>query len=244
MPKKKKQKTKKRSLTKSNYNRTSSIVAGLTITTIVSIIFILFLHNPFQIYIETIIVSSISPEINTNLETLQPAPQIISQNFDLYNSVSTANKPSYITNLPSTIQTTDARTIAMFNFLIDYNSPMYPNAQTFIDEADKYGLDWRLVASISGVESAFGRLISPNSYNGWGWKGDPTQEWSHFTDWDDGISTVTERLALGYGTNMTPYQIEPIYCPPCGATQAHAWANGVQGYMNALNLYLAEVEEK
>jgi len=243
MPKKKKRKTKKLIHIESNDNRISSIIVGFIIIITISIVFTGFLHKPLQIYLEKIIVSSIDGSVDKNIETLKPAPQIISQNFDLYNSVSTTNQPSYITNLPSTIQTTDARTIAMFNFLIDYNSPMYPNAATFIEEADKYGLDWRLVASISGVESAFGRLIAPNSYNGWGWKGDPTQEWSHFKDWEDGITTVTERMALGYGINKTPYQIEPIYCPPCGANPAHAWANGVQGYMNALNLYLTDVEK-
>jgi hypothetical protein len=239
MAKKKRSKTK---ATASNEKRISSIIVGLTITVITSAIFLLVYSDPLKLYLEKSVVNSISNNTSLNNQPLKPAPQVISQTFDLYNTVSTANQPSYISNVPSTIKTTDARAIAMYNFLLDYNSPMYPNAETFIEEADKYGLDWRLVASISGVESAFGRLIAPNSFNGWGWKGDPTQEWSHFDDWDHGITVVTERMALGYGIKLTPYQIEATYCPPCGANPAHAWANGVQGYMNALNIYLDEVE--
>jgi len=49
--------------------------------------------------------------------------------------------------------TIDPRILAMYQFLSDHGSPLAPYASTFIREADKYGLDWRLVASISGIES-------------------------------------------------------------------------------------------
>ena len=137
------------------------------------------------------------------------------------------------------IQTEDTRTIAMQKFLSDYNSPMYPSAKIFITQADKSGLDWRLVASISGVESAFGNLIPRGTHNAWGWRGENRNSdgWSQFESWDAGIAVVTERLALGYGTDLTPFQIEPTYCPPCGLNPAHAWANGVSRYMRELKYY-------
>lgn len=134
--------------------------------------------------------------------------------------------------------TSDPRVIAMRKFLIDYNSPMYPYAEVFIQEADKYGLDWRLVASISGVESAFGNLIPYRSNNAWGWKGDPTRDWSHFASWSEGIETVTSRLALGYGVDLGPFDIVYTYCPPCGQTPGLPWAQGVTNFMNELNIYL------
>jgi len=148
--------------------------------------------------------------------------------------ISSSDQDKYIT--------TDPRVIAMRRFLQDYRSPMYPYADIFIMEADRTGLDWRLVASISGVESAFGNIIPLNSNNGWGWKGGPGGNWSMFPTWKEGISTVTEGLAYGYGTTLTPSQIEPTYCPPCGADPAHAWANGVQKYMNELQYYLDNLE--
>ncbi len=136
----------------------------------------------------------------------------------------------------------DARIIAMRQFLIDQHSPLYPYADIFVTEADKADLDWRLVASISGVESAFGRIIPYRTNNAWGWKGDPTRDWSYFTSWREGITTVTSRIAIGYGTDTTPFRMEAVYCPPCGRNPAHAWANGVTRYMNILEEYRANLE--
>jgi hypothetical protein len=138
--------------------------------------------------------------------------------------------------------TVDSRIIAMKKFLTDYNSPMSPYAETFISEADEYGLDWRLVASISGVESAFGNLIPSNSNNAWGWRGGENGAYSIFTSWNDGIKTITRGLATGYGTDLTPFDIEPSYCPPCYANPAHSWANGVTNFMNELQYYLDNLD--
>lgn len=141
------------------------------------------------------------------------------------------------------IKTSDPRILAMKKFLIDYNSPMYPYSETFISEASKYGLDWRLVVSISGVESAFGNLIPYGSNNGWGWRGGPGGAYSIFKNWNEAIKTVTRGLAQGYGTNLTPFQIERRYCPPCYANPYHAWANGVTKFMNELDYYYLNLEK-
>ena len=131
----------------------------------------------------------------------------------------------------------------MSEFLDAYNSPMQPYAQVFVTVADEHGLDWRLVASISGVESAFGNLIPHTGYNnGWGWRGGPDGAYSVFENFGEGITLVTTRLALGYGTSLTPFDIEPTYCPPCAANPAHSWANGVTRYMNELQYYLNNLE--
>lgn len=189
-------------------------------------------------------ISIAQPYVQQDKKFLAPAATTVKSGGDRQISLSIATQPKYISGDRNSVKATDARVIALYNFLLDYNSPMYPYAENFVTEADKYDADWRLVVSISGVESAFGRLIPQGSFNGWGWKGDPTQAWSHFDGWPDAIATVTERMALGYGTDLTPFEIEPTYCPPCGANPAHAWANGVTNYMNSLNIYLAEVEGK
>jgi len=138
----------------------------------------------------------------------------------------------------------DPRVLAMSEFLTDYNSPMQPYVETFITAADDSDLDWRLVASISGVESAFGNIIPDNTYNGWGWRGINANEdgWSVFSDWENSISYITKRIAVGYGTSLTPFDMEATYCPPCAANPAHAWANGVTRYMNELQYYLNSLE--
>lgn len=137
------------------------------------------------------------------------------------------------------IQTEDPRVIAMQKFLFNYDSPMYPYSRTFIIEADKYGLDWRLVASISGVESVFGNIIPKGTHNAWGWRGinKNPEGWSQFESWNAGIAEITRGLAQGYGIDLSPFQIEPYYCPPCGLNPAHAWANGVTRYMRELKYY-------
>ncbi len=137
--------------------------------------------------------------------------------------------------------TSDTRVIALNYFLLDYGSPMAPYAETFVSVADEVGLDWRVVASITGVESAFGRLIPSGSYNAWGWRGGENGSYSIFENWVDAISFITRRIAVGYGTDIDPFAIESTYCPPCGATGQHAWANGVSRYMTLLEEYRGDL---
>ena len=133
--------------------------------------------------------------------------------------------------------TSDTRVVAMNRMLVEYGSPMAPYAELFVETADDMGADWRLVVAISGVESAFGQLIPRDSYNAWGWRGGPGGDFSNFDGWADGIEYVTRRIAIGYGTEIDVFVMEPTYCPPCGANPQHAWANGVNDYMAELDEY-------
>jgi hypothetical protein len=138
----------------------------------------------------------------------------------------------------------DPRVLAMSEFLGDYNSPMQPYAETFIQEADRHGLDWRLLVGISGVESAFGNIIPSGTNNAWGWRGINGNEdgWSVFPTWSEAITHITERIAVGYGTNLSPLDMEATYCPPCGRNPNHVWANGVSRFMNELQYYLDNLD--
>jgi hypothetical protein len=140
--------------------------------------------------------------------------------------------------------TLDPRVLAMSKFLNDYHSPMAQHAELFIVEADRYGLDWRLIVAISGVESAFGNLIPRGSNNAWGWRGrnPDSRGWSMFETWDEAIVHITERMALGYGTDLTPFDIQDTYCPPCGETGLDLWAHGVTRFMNELDYYVNNLE--
>ncbi len=60
----------------------------------------------------------------------------------------------------------DRKAEILAQYLAKYNSPLQYHAQDFIDAANTYKLDWKLVASIAGVESTFGKFI-PGGYNGW-----------------------------------------------------------------------------
>ena len=84
-------------------------------------------------------------------------------------------------------------------FLRAFNSPLADEAEHFVNEADRVGIDWRFVAAIAGVESTFGKHIPNGSYNAWGW-GIPTgaQSGIGFDNWKHGITTVSEGLRFNY----------------------------------------------
>src|SRR3989344_5759561 len=91
----------------------------------------------------------------------------------------------------------DNRVKILEEFLKQYNSPLVPHAVDFVKYADEYKLDWKLVASIAGLESTFGKAIPYNSYNGWGW-GIYGDNMILFSSWTEGIKTVSEGLRTNY----------------------------------------------
>lgn len=97
------------------------------------------------------------------------------------------------------VEINDARITKLEAFLTAYNSPLAPHASHFVKEADRLGLDWKLVAAICGVESTFGKHTPANSFNGWGWAIFTGQkDGRHFADWKEGITVVSEGLRYTY----------------------------------------------
>src|SRR3989344_5945584 len=124
----------------------------------------------------------------------------------------------------------DTRVIVLEAFLASYDSPLTPSAKTFVATADKYKLDWRFVAAISGVESTFGHQIPYESYNAWGWGiyGDNTHSFASF---DEGIETISQGLRERYidkwGAEDT-YAIGRIYAA------SPTWAQRVEYFMGKM----------
>lgn len=132
---------------------------------------------------------------------------------------------SYFNNLSNAKK--DLRAKKLEKFLAKYDSPLQPFSQKIVDLADKYQLDWRLVASISGVESTFCKAIPYNSYNCWGWNNG-----NHaFMDYDNALEEVSRVLSTNYFSKGydTPETIAPIYAPP-----STTWAWKVRYFMNLL----------
>lgn len=93
----------------------------------------------------------------------------------------------------------DNRVIRLKNYLKYHASPMADSASSFVKEADRLGLDWKLVAAIAGNESYFGWYIPEDSYNGWGWAVWTGMSYgAAFQSWDEGIRTVSEGLKENY----------------------------------------------
>ncbi|MEK7610760.1 MAG: hypothetical protein AAB486_00090 [Patescibacteria group bacterium] len=111
--------------------------------------------------------------------------------------------------------------------LIRYHSPLAEQSKTFIAVADKYGLDWRLLPAITGMESTFGQFLIEDSFNPFGWGGG----YIYFDSFEDGIDTVGRELAKRFKTHTTPEEIGPTYTPP----NFKNWINGVNFFMRQLD---------
>lgn len=90
----------------------------------------------------------------------------------------------------------DPRADVLKDYLAKYNSPLQNNSQDFIDAADEFGVDWKLVPAIAGVESTFGQF-TPGGFNGWGW-GVYGDSRIYFKSWREAIFTITRGLKEGY----------------------------------------------
>jgi len=105
------------------------------------------------------------------------------------------------------------------NVLERYNSPLVSDVDSFIVASQQYNLDPYLLPSIMGVESYFGQMIYPGTFNGFGWGGGMI----YFKNWNDGIMTVGKGLRENYfnkgATNV--YDIAHIYAPPSTTWGAH-----------------------
>ncbi len=120
----------------------------------------------------------------------------------------------------------ELRTEAVHNVIESYypSSPLVDHADDFVATADKYDVDWRLLPSISGAESTFGKQCVPGTYNAYGWG----QGYIYFDSWEDGIETVIGSLRKNYIDKgaETVYEIGPIYA------EATHWSSRVTYFMN------------
>lgn len=125
----------------------------------------------------------------------------------------------------------DTRALILKAYFNKYNSPLEESAPDFIEAADKYGLDWKLVPSIAGVESTFGKKI-PGGFNSWGWGVYGTSA-IYFNSWRDGIYTVSKGLKENYvdlGLD-TPYKMNPKYAA------SNTWGWKVDYFMKDLEKF-------
>jgi hypothetical protein len=130
----------------------------------------------------------------------------------------------YVAN-ESSQYTPDAKKVENIRkYLAGRNAPLADCAQEFVKAADHYGIDYRIVAAISVIESNGGRHTF-KAYNAWGWSK------TSFENWTDGIWTVSAGISKYYSNGLTrPELIAPYYCPP----NAVKWAQNVNYVMNQI----------
>lgn len=130
----------------------------------------------------------------------------------------------------------ERRAKILAQYLKQFDSPLQNHAQDFIDLADKYGIDWKLVPAIAGVESTFGKFI-PGGFNGWGWGVYGTQA-IYFSSWREAIETITRGLKEKYIDRglITPAQMNKIYAA------SPSWGVKVEYFMRQIEEFSAKYE--
>jgi len=124
----------------------------------------------------------------------------------------------------------DYRVGNLRTFLGKYNSPLTEYAEEFVSFADIYGLDYRIVPAITGVESTFGKRIPSNSYNAYGWANGEYR----FTSWGNSIEHVSMTLRTKYIDKGAPTiaKIAKRYAPP-----SVTWGGKVNFFMNKIDTF-------
>ncbi len=127
----------------------------------------------------------------------------------------------------TTLLKENPRSLLLYRFLKSRQSPLAPFAGDLVAAADYYHLDWRLLPAISGLESNFGHLMIPHTYNAYGYLGG----YYAFPNWHKSILFMSKYLADVYYARglTTPEAIGRIYAPPCPY-----WGNAVRRFMNLL----------
>lgn len=112
-------------------------------------------------------------------------------------------------------------------FFEKYNSPLKESSETFVAVADKYGIDYTILPSISCMESTCGRFLIEGSYNPFGW-GVYGNQYIAFESYDHAIEEVGAGLYEGYFSKGadTLWEIAPIYTPPNSTN----WYRGVSWF--------------
>jgi hypothetical protein len=128
---------------------------------------------------------------------------------------------------------TDNRKIQLARVLSRYNSPLIGYVDEIVSSSDLYGIDWKLVPAIAGVESGFCRKIPYNSFNCWGF-----DNGSHtFSDYKSAVYEVARVLRLHYIDKglTSPERMSSVYAPP-----SSTWASKVRYFMSILDTNLTE----
>lgn len=149
----------------------------------------------------------------------------------LNRGVAFAALPSAENVLGDSIISKDARIEIVRQFFARYNSPLEPFASNIVEDADKYGLDYKLLPAIAMQESNLCQKIIVDSYNCWGF-GIYGKTVTRFGSYPEAIDTVSKTLATNYiaGGLNTPEEIMSKYTPSSNGS----WAHGVSYFMNLL----------
>jgi hypothetical protein len=134
----------------------------------------------------------------------------------------------------------DTRAKLLRAYLEKYESPLANESETFVMEADKYSIDYRLLPAIAGVESWFGTRLPANSYNGWGY-GIYGTNVRYFSSWKDAIHTISKDIREKY---MDQWNAQDVYGVGRRYASDPAWAQKVTHFIGDMELFESTQQNK
>lgn len=131
----------------------------------------------------------------------------------------------------SILESEDGRAKIVANFLERYNSPLKPYdhfGAVFVDIADRYGIDFRLLPAIAMQESNLCKSIPEGSYNCLGF-GVHSRGTLAFESYEANFERAAKELKANYINQgrITPEMIMKKYTPSSNGS----WANSVNQWM-------------
>lgn len=139
--------------------------------------------------------------------------------------------------LGATVVAGDARALLLESFLRSYQSPLAPYADRIVSEADKNGIDFRLVVAIAMCESNLGkRMPSSDSHNAWGiavYTGN--QSGATFSNWPEAINWVSNYIREKYYSQglVDLKDIGTVWAPP-SVENGYSWTTCVETFQRGI----------
>lgn len=134
---------------------------------------------------------------------------------------------SFVTPQP-VLGVDDLRVLQLETVLMAYHSPMLPYASELITLAEKYKLDWTLLAAIAGTESSFGKRMPESCLNpyGWGIYGSNRLCFATFPE-------AAEAVAKGLSTRYNTTSLESI-ARTYNKVSTEGWLNHTRFFVNKI----------
>lgn len=189
----------------------------------------------FMALVFSIVVYAKSPQAQDNPQVY--GMEAVASPFESSSYEETITEANQIPILPpfeASLIARDARPKIVSSFLENYSCPLVPYGQyadKYIEVADKYSLDFRLIPAISMQESNCCKKIPEGSNNCWGY-GIYGDQVVRFSTVEEGIEAVAKTLAKNYTSKglMEPEEIMRKYTPQSKGS----WAAGVLHFMNEM----------
>lgn len=177
--------------------------------------------------VATFALTKLSSVLIAQQETLAQQNQSIGVNeYHLYASV-----PEVLGTFTSFFKTGDARPEILRKFFKKYDSELEPHSEYFVEIADTYNLDFRLLPAIAMQESNLCKKIPEGSFNCWGF-GIYGDKVTRFSSYPEAIETVAKTLRAQYNDKglLSAEEIQSKYTPSSNGS----WANSVSHFMSEM----------